>query len=276
MKIFKKIIDFFNEDNKLYLKIFLFFIFISFFIPIIFKISKYGYELEIKDYFNFAGSFGGAILGGIISLIILKTTLAKQEQQFDKQRKIEDTRREEDRNQFEKQLQHEKEKFNKEYNIKIINDKVMQYKELHSICSDSLFIIDKIQFEVNKINKKVISRDKLTDFLYNSEKIIKNYYKNIYSFIFYSSLLNEEENKRIIASRDELLENVMKLFVSIKEISNKYDNNVNICNINMKYVAENLDEFEKYLSEIIKEYDNYINHINKRCKELNDKKMIVS
>lgn len=122
MEILRKIRDFFKEDqeSKLYLKIFSMFIFIAIFIPIIFKVSKYGYELEIKDYFNFAGSFGGAIFGGIISLIILKTTLIKQKQQFDKQ-----------------------------HNNELLNDVLNEYKEVYCLTSELREKSTKLYMDIN-------------------------------------------------------------------------------------------------------------------------------
>lgn len=44
-------------------------------IMLVFRNSKYGQLLEVNDYFNFIGSFGGAILSAIISLIVLYITV---------------------------------------------------------------------------------------------------------------------------------------------------------------------------------------------------------
>ncbi|MBN1079298.1 hypothetical protein [Clostridium botulinum] len=81
------------------------------FVAIAFRISSYGHELKISDYFNFVGSFGGAILGAIVSFLILYITVIRERNALEQQRK----------------------RFEKEYNIKIINDKLNLYKEMYRI-----------------------------------------------------------------------------------------------------------------------------------------------
>lgn len=57
-----------------------------------FKLSKYGDQLDIKDFFQFVASFGGAILGAIVSFRILSLTVEKQREDFNFQRKIDEDR----------------------------------------------------------------------------------------------------------------------------------------------------------------------------------------
>ncbi|MGN2371868.1 hypothetical protein ACTFJW_17800 [Clostridium cagae] len=58
-------------------------------IAFVFKVSTYGNQLKIDDYFNFTASFGGAILGALISMIILYVTIINNKKENDDKR-IED------------------------------------------------------------------------------------------------------------------------------------------------------------------------------------------
>ncbi|NFO40802.1 hypothetical protein FDB42_11985 [Clostridium botulinum] len=65
-----------KDEFEKFVAIFMFvLIFIATCIMSAFKFSQYGYLLEIKDYFNFASSFGGAILSALISMMILYITV---------------------------------------------------------------------------------------------------------------------------------------------------------------------------------------------------------
>lgn len=79
----KKKKDKVDEFSKLLVVFLIGLIIIAITIAVAFKNSKYGGLLEIKDYFNFAGSFGGAILSASISFFILFITIEsnKSEQQ---------------------------------------------------------------------------------------------------------------------------------------------------------------------------------------------------
>ncbi|WP_252224319.1 MULTISPECIES: hypothetical protein [unclassified Clostridium] len=82
-------------------------IFIATCITLAFKFSQYGYLLEIKDYFNFAASFGGAILSAVISLMILYITVYQT-----------------------REIQKEN---MKQVKIANINEKISDYKQLYSL-----------------------------------------------------------------------------------------------------------------------------------------------
>ncbi|WP_252248754.1 hypothetical protein [Clostridium sp. ZBS20] len=78
-----------KEDGfEKFVAIFIFvLIFIATCITLTFKFSQYGYLLEIKDYFNFAASFGGAILSAMMSLMILYITV-KQTREIQEENRI--------------------------------------------------------------------------------------------------------------------------------------------------------------------------------------------
>lgn len=257
MKILKNIKDLFKEDEEsnLYSRIFLFLICYAFLIALIFRILPYGEQLEIKDYFNFAGSFGGAIIGGFISLVILKITLKEQKEQFEKQKEIEDIRREEDRKQFEKQLEHEKEKFNKEYNIKIINDKIMQYKELYFLCEDILMLINKMTMSSEKYNEEIFNYKEYNDFLEFISLKLVDIRSFIIKFKLYVFLLDEynEESKKI----EKYCYDLENSFKTLKEID-EYNEKLKLC-IGL-------------MSTIYGEIDNYLEYIIKKSSEINSKK----
>ena len=66
-----------NEKNlrKLFVEFILSLVFVAICIALAFKFSPYGHELKINDYFTYAGTFGGAILGAGISIAILYITI---------------------------------------------------------------------------------------------------------------------------------------------------------------------------------------------------------
>lgn len=66
-------------------------IFVAICIACTFKLSKYGYLLEIKDYFNFAASFGGAILSAGISMIVLFITTKQTREIQDENKNLQET-----------------------------------------------------------------------------------------------------------------------------------------------------------------------------------------
>ena len=216
-KIFKKIKYSFSESIDSIIFVILLAI-IAGCIALIFKYSKYGFFLEIKDYFNFAGTFGGAILGGLISLIILKTTLESQKEEFENQKNIEDQRREEDAKQFRLQLQEERSRFEKQCEITLLNDKLSEYKNVYYSTSELREKIarlymdiakgiydDNLQNLVDDIRGLMICRDKkIIDGL-----VIKN-----------SEYKLQEEN--IVRKFDEIFSLTRQMFV-IQDMKNEIE-----------------------------------------------------
>ena len=204
-------------------------------VAIAFKNSKFGNLLEIKDYFNFAGSFGGAILGGFISLIILKVTLKEQRKQFEEQRKIEDTRREEDRKQFERQLEEERNRFEKEYNIDLINDKLKSIKEVYKLY----------------VNIKIKINDMLLNNYLSGKQITPEEFRDIIALLYeyYITICTID-----LSELDEKTENIYEMLEKFKDNEfTKDDVNVfkNFIDID-RILAEQNKILIKYNKEISK------------------------
>lgn len=69
-------------------------------IVLVFRGSPYGNQLTIGDYLGFAGDFGGAILGAMMSLMILAITLNKQKKDLEDQRQIDSDARKEEKERY--------------------------------------------------------------------------------------------------------------------------------------------------------------------------------
>lgn len=250
MKILKNIKNLFKEDeeSKLYSRIFLFLIFCAFSIAFIFRILPYGEQLEIKDYFNFAGAFGGAIIGGFISLIILKVSLKEQKDQFEKQKEIEDTRREEDRKQFERQLKEERNRFEKEYNIKLINDKIDQYKNLYLTCQNMISSVMNISNKLKIHEYRSVNEENISNIQESIGIFLTSFTDLTADFVFYSEILNETNYE---------YENISTMFNRIGDYIRTSNNNIEL---NDKITSE------------AKEIDKYLKYLISKCKDLSSKK----
>ncbi|EHK2337675.1 TPA: hypothetical protein ACSQWB_000965 [Clostridium perfringens] len=134
-------------------------------IALVFKYSKYGYLLEIKDFFNFAGSFGGAILGGLVSIVVLKFTLDKQKEQFDEERRIAKERT-------------------------IIENNIEAYKELYTLCKKMLLEINSLIQEI-KNNEDYKNENQYDNLLLYFKKSCDNINILVYDFIFVKLSINE-------------------------------------------------------------------------------------
>ena len=173
------------------------FVLIAIGIASIFKHSPYGDLLEIKDFFNFAGSFGGAILGGLVSIMILKFTLDKQKEQFDEERRL------------------EKEKY-------IIENNIETYRELYNLCKKMLIEINSLIEEINN-NKDFNTKEQYNDVLLYFKKSCDNINMLVYDFTFTKLSINEDlfiDNNIMNLNNniDEIYKEFKSKKLSVKEI----------------------------------------------------------
>ena len=122
-----------NKSNNLnffkYILIFIIIALVGVALAYLFKISSYGDELEIKDYFNFSGIYAGAVLSGIIALIVLKLTFNYQEKQF-----------------------------KRENNTNIINEKLSSYRDIYLLMQKLLSILHNIGLMQEEIDKNQLTQ----------------------------------------------------------------------------------------------------------------------
>lgn len=85
---------------------------------LVFRVLPYGYQLEMKDYFQFAGALFGAIIGALVSFEILNITIKNQREEFEKQRDKDEERWKTTINQFDIQVK-----------IQGINDKINDFNQ---------------------------------------------------------------------------------------------------------------------------------------------------
>lgn len=186
-----------------------------------FRMSPYGNELKIGDYLSFAGAFGGAILGAMMSLMILTITIKNQKKDLEEQRKIDDDSRDEERKRFERS-----------HNIQIINDKLNFYMELFELTLNLVEEINKIIPRCTQVDKdKINYRDLLK--LINRFEFLGNQIVDENLYKFYQEIINKIY---------EFKESINKINVNklpfIQEIYNK-----------LKVFSENLIDMSKKLSD---------------------------
>lgn len=182
-----------NEDiedkkfGKFFTGFILYMIGVGLSVALVFRFMPYGYTLEIKEYFNFAGSFGGAILGAIVSFLILYVTVIRERSALEEQRK----------------------RFEKDYNIKIINDKLELYKEMYKMVDtigyNITFIITELREGVNNSDVEKaydIAIDTLREFRFHTiVNIDQNFfedYKDLREVIYwFEDAINDYSHKKI-------------------------------------------------------------------------------
>ncbi|MDK0626936.1 hypothetical protein P5F04_08390 [Clostridium perfringens] len=149
------------------LMIFLVYIFIDYFYCGIIKHNLDSIRISKDNMMLYFATLGGACFTGIITAAGLYLTLNVQTKQYNTQRKIDKANREEDKNQFEQQLEYEKEKFKRElnyekekfekdYNLKLIIDKLNTCKKAYVYTSK---IRKKFIYIYTNIEKKVYEKD---------------------------------------------------------------------------------------------------------------------
>ncbi|HII4440515.1 TPA: hypothetical protein ACY4R4_001334 [Clostridium perfringens] len=192
-------------------------------IAFVFKISKYGNLLEIKDFFNFAGSFGGAILASWISIIILIFTLEKQKEQFDEERKI------------------ERLKLLDEKRLNKINNDIATYREVYDICKNML---SEIEFSIRELERFLAIGPEVDEIVFeNFRKSCDTINRLVNDFIFVSLTIENNTNTNII----NLNYNFDKIY---KDFKLKYFND-EICKqtiVNLKALEIPI---ENYIDELI-------------------------
>ncbi|NRT90921.1 hypothetical protein [Clostridium beijerinckii] len=170
-----------------------------------FKFSPYGQDLKVSDYLNFIGSFGGAILGAMMSLLILVITINNQKKNMDDQRRIDNNARKE-----------EKERFEKEYKIKIINDKLNIYK-------DTYYIVKKMNMQLVKIGDN-LNEKYLNDISSLRDDIL--IYRELDSqFTFVVNLIDEQAILDEIEKVESIRMYLVKLEASQEHIAKLLNNN---------------------------------------------------
>lgn len=188
-----------KNDILLESMLFLFAVLILLGICILLFFKKYDTEnkLNIVNYLEYIGSFGGAILSSGVSFIILSLTIIFQRRDIEKQRQIDKNTREEERKQFEK-----------DYNIKIINDKLDNYKNIYLKCINIIQATSSIldtneeihECMINNETRRLVIKDETYDYLY--KKIIK-LADILTEFEFECTLIEEKE---LPIKYDEILE----------------------------------------------------------------------
>lgn len=228
---------------------------------IIFENSKYGYKLDLEDYFQFVASIGGAILGAIVSFKILNITIINQKEDFEAQRRIEESRWETTVNQFNIQIK-----------IQGINDKINDFNIFVKSINNIVKSIEELQEELEKYSDKILIFDKEVE-EYRNKKLLSDMmrYMNVEN-------LKKDDNKclNIDAFNLEEVSGAFNLFIRLEGemmIKAQCFKEKNIIDL-YKIISCKINESHKHYEKMIRykrystKYSDYVD--DELYKELSD------
>lgn len=201
-------------------------------IPISLNFKIKNTAISYDSWLQFYGSIGGALLGGSVTVGGLYFTLRQNSKDLETQRNIDSNARIED-----------KERFEKEYRIKIINDKLNIYKELY-------LVLKKMNLELFKI----VENFKNDTYKLASNKIHEDIldYRDMNSqYIFLSSLIDEEQ----IINKNKDIQNICNELINIE---------IEIDDIRKKGYIDSGKRFD----DIKKKLEEFCRDLNKHGEEL--------
>jgi hypothetical protein len=194
--------------------------------------------LEKKDVLLYYGTIVGACFTGYITAAGLYFTLSQNAKSLAEQRQIDANARAE-----------EKDRFNEDHRIKLINEKLNHYKDIYMIAAETLNKADDIHNKLdlsryistsNEGTKKLIEKDLLEDL--QNLLLIKNKYA------FMSEVYIPKEEKEIL----DLNIATQQLIIKINNITSSYRN----------------DQSSAIISEYVQYYKDLIELYKKTCDQL--------
>ena len=215
---------------------------------IIFENSAYSNKLEMKDYFQFVASIGGAVLGAVVSFKILNISIINQREDFEAQKLIDEnrwkTQREIEENRWETTVN----QFNIQIKIQGINDKVNDFNMFLTSIIELIKVIDifidalyEYSENVSEFSKEVVNfRD-------------ENIYKNILQYTEREKLKKDKTESEIDVFNIENINNLYNQFIGVYEEVMIKSQCIREKNINDIYsiIKERINKSYMYYEKII-------------------------